>query len=395
MRQTLLLIALFIASNTIVAQNLYLIANAASIDNEENSYDGWSGPAQIESKNDNPKTGQYTIKIKSKDEGRYAQYSFNADPGTNYLISIWARKGNHSSNPVFDDWEGFSGFEKKNITGQGWKEYVFIVTATSGHPTIKVLASKNPSEDKEVYIDAVSILIHNTVDNEPPSSPADLSASNVTSNSLTLTWSSSNDNTGVTGYKIYCNHNYTGESGGLSYNIMGLTSSTSYNFYVKAVDAAGNVSQASNNIDVITLNSGGEGNDYAYTPENSNLPTVDWQARNFYAAGRMGVGTFPSNNFRLAVNGKIRAKEIVVESGWADFVFEPGYLLPSLKDVKKHIRTFGHLQGIPNVKEIKENGVSLGEVNSLLLQKIEEITLYIIQADERIEALEKEIRTLK
>ena len=71
----------------------------------------------------------------------------------------------------------------------------------------------------------------------------------------------------------------------------------------------------------------------------------------------------------------------------ADFVFKKYYKLPTLGEVKKHIIEKGTLPGIPSESDVKANGVSLGEVNALLLQKIEELTLYVIKQQEEIEQL--------
>lgn len=111
--------------------------------------------------------------------------------------------------------------------------------------------------------------------------------------------------------------------------------------------------------------------------------------------GRVGIGgiSYPEN--ALEVNGTIRAKEILVETGWADFVFEPNYNLPSLKDVESHIKVHKHLPGIPTEAEVKKNGANLGEMNVKLLQKIEELTLYMIKQNKDIETLKSEIQKLK
>jgi len=91
---------------------------------------------------------------------------------------------------------------------------------------------------------------------------------------------------------------------------------------------------------------------------------------------------------KLAVEGSIGAREIKVEAnGWSDFVFENTYQLPSLKEVENHIQQKGHLKDIPSAKEVKENGIFLGEMDAKLLQKIEELTLYTIQQQKEIEEL--------
>lgn len=109
-----------------------------------------------------------------------------------------------------------------------------------------------------------------------------------------------------------------------------------------------------------------------------------------YFAGKVGIKTTNPGDFDLAVNGKIRSREIKVDNGnWADFVFERGYQLPSLQKVENHIKAKGHLPGIPSAAEVKKNGVELSDMNAKLLQKIEELTLYIIQQQKEIENLKQ------
>jgi len=102
--------------------------------------------------------------------------------------------------------------------------------------------------------------------------------------------------------------------------------------------------------------------------------------------GNVGIGTPNPGAWKLAVNGKIRAKEIKVETGWADFVFEENYNLPTLKDVENHIKEKGHLKDIPSADEVAKNGIHLGKINSKLLQKIEELTLYTIKQGKEIKS---------
>ena len=111
--------------------------------------------------------------------------------------------------------------------------------------------------------------------------------------------------------------------------------------------------------------------------------------------GNVGIGTSNPENWKLAVNGNIRAKEIKVETGWSDFVFDNNYNLPTLEEVEKYIKQEGHLKDIPSAKEVEKNGIFLGEMDSKLLQKIEELILYTIAQEKKISSLEKENESIK
>ena len=109
----------------------------------------------------------------------------------------------------------------------------------------------------------------------------------------------------------------------------------------------------------------------------------------------VGIGTNNPDGWKLAVNGNIRAKEIKVETNWSDFVFYSNYNLPTLQEVEKHIKEKGHLKDIPSAKEVEEHGVFLGDMDSKLLQKIEELTLYTIQQDKALNASKKANKALE
>ena len=108
--------------------------------------------------------------------------------------------------------------------------------------------------------------------------------------------------------------------------------------------------------------------------------------------GNVGIGTTTTGIHKLAVEGSIGAREIKVQAtGWYDFVFEKDYNLPTIEEVEKHIKEKGHLKDIPSAKEVLENGIHLGEMNGKLLQKIEELTLYTIQQEKKINEQEKKM----
>ncbi|MCW3465312.1 hypothetical protein [Chitinophaga nivalis] len=109
----------------------------------------------------------------------------------------------------------------------------------------------------------------------------------------------------------------------------------------------------------------------------------------------VGIGT-SDPAYKLAVNGTIGAQRVKVTStGWPDFVFREDYALPALKEVAAFIAAHRHLPDIPAAGEIEQEGHDLGEMNKKLLQKIEELTLYMIQQDKKLEAVRKELQQLK
>ncbi|SMD37003.1 hypothetical protein SAMN04488029_3185 [Reichenbachiella faecimaris] len=111
--------------------------------------------------------------------------------------------------------------------------------------------------------------------------------------------------------------------------------------------------------------------------------------------GSVGIGTINTGSYKLAVNGSIRSKEVKVEANWSDFVFYDNYELRTLEEVEQHINEKGHLPEIPSEAEITENGINLGEMDAKLLQKIEELTLYMIEMNKRMGQLEQENSELK
>jgi hypothetical protein len=114
---------------------------------------------------------------------------------------------------------------------------------------------------------------------------------------------------------------------------------------------------------------------------------------NYYpGTAQLGINCLPRPGYHLSVNGLVKAKEIVVElTDWADYVFDKKYKLPTLSEVEKFIELNKHLPGIPSAQEIQTNGLKVGDMQTKMMQKIEELTLYVIEQDKKIEELKKEL----
>lgn len=125
-----------------------------------------------------------------------------------------------------------------------------------------------------------------------------------------------------------------------------------------------------------------------------------------HRSGNIGIGT-DSPTQKLDVNGNIKgnniysngtvfANEVKVEAtAWSDFVFDKEYKLLPLNEVKAHIEEYKHLPDMPSEKQVIEEGINVAEMQAKLLQKIEELTLYIIEQGNKNKELEQQIKELK
>ena len=145
----------------------------------------------------------------------------------------------------------------------------------------------------------------------------------------------------------------------------------------------------------------GSGDDWRSIKFSTQGNTADYQ---FYIDSKMAM-RIRSNKVELGsdaiptalnVYGIINAREVKVSIGsWSDYVFEPGYKLRDLCEVEDFILNYGHLPDIPPALTVIENGVNLGEMDALLLKKIEELTLYVIEQQKEIKALKEVVLSNK
>ncbi len=141
-----------------------------------------------------------------------------------------------------------------------------------------------------------------------------------------------------------------------------------------------------------------------YTPdiviESTGLVGIgtEFPTAKLHVSGDVMIGNgSPASGYSLSVNGKIMSEEVRVEldGDWPDYVFEKDYQLPSLKQLESFINLNKHLPNIPAAKQVKKEGFDLGDMNRRLLEKIEELTLYIIEQDKKINAIQQQLLALK
>lgn len=168
-----------------------------------------------------------------------------------------------------------------------------------------------------------------------------------------------------------------GSNGGATFRMFDQQSGADWKF--KAVNGGGfKIRDNAFGLDVIVI----EGNSAA------NVIYIN-------AAGNLGLGTTAPTE-KLSVNGNIKCKQVEVTlSGWSDFVFDEGYQLMPIAEVEAFIEQNNHLPGVPSATEVISNGVNLGEMDAILLKKIEELTLYVIDLKKENDFLKDEINKLR
>lgn len=279
--------------------------------------------------------------------------------------------GNYLSNT-----DGSGSFQVQGLSAN--TSYTFKVRAVD--------ADGNMSQESN----QVSVTTNSYPDTSPPSAPT-LSLITTGQSMVEMSWDGAIDDSGITNYKVFKNGILEEILGNvLTYQVTGLSASTTYDFTVTALDASDNESLPSNTVTTTTNSSSGGG---------SSMETV-WSESSGTASylGKAAIGTsaVPSG-YTLAVNGKIIGEELKVQlnGNWPDYVFDTDYEPLSLEEIKKYIEENGHLPNIPSANEIEQNGMEVGEMNRLLLEKIEELTLYILEQNKSQQKLEQRIVELE
>ena len=189
---------------------------------------------------------------------------------------------------------------------------------------------------------------------------------------------------------------YNGSSFGRTLNMGG----TGINFYTANETAFGGAVFPTDTSLVIWSNS--NANNYlVFQPSwgNTGIGTYTPNAK-FHVNGAQLIGSNTARiatGYQLSVDGKIMAEEVTVQNSttWPDYVFDEAYKLMPLAEVEQNILKNKHLPNIPSAAEVKQNGIVLGEMNRKLMEKVEELTLYIIELNKKNEVLAQKVQALE
>lgn len=113
--------------------------------------------------------------------------------------------------------------------------------------------------------------------------------------------------------------------------------------------------------------------------------------------GRMGIGTTLQEGYALAVCGMVGAREVKVQAnaGWCDYVFDESYELKDLSELEAYIKENKHLPDVPSATEVIANGIEVSQMMSIMIKKIEELTLYTIEQEKEMTRMRKELLELQ
>jgi len=178
-----------------------------------------------------------------------------------------------------------------------------------------------------------------------------------------------------------------------------------YSVTAKAVDGGGNSGSATINFTIQSLNyfwsttgniaTGGD-TSFVGTVDTNRLAfrTHNIERMSILGDGTIGIGTKDTKGYALAVNGKAIFTKVVVKpyNAWPDYVFRKDFHLPSLPELERYVREHRHLPGIASEQEVKAGGVDVGEQEAALLKKVEELTLYLIEQNKKLEAQQNALK---
>ncbi|MEO1485535.1 MAG: malectin domain-containing carbohydrate-binding protein [Bacteroidota bacterium] len=286
---------------------------------------------------------------------------------------------------VFDvDIEGttvLSQFDIYATSGSNPNVQQFTVTVTDGNLDI-FFTSGRAGGANNPKVSGIEVI---------PGSTTSVTGVSVSPNSLSLAVGNSGNLTATVSPSNASNQAVTWSSSDTSVASVNSSGTVTANAVGSATITATTVDGSFTATSTITVSSG--------NPPSGNSPWSQTGSTVFLgnSTDKVAIGrsTVPSG-YTLAVDGPVRAREVRVDlDTWPDYVFQNNYNLPTLAEIKDFIDKNGHLPNIPSAEKVQNEGVALGDMNRLLLEKIEELTLYTLQQQELIENLQEEIAVMK
>jgi hypothetical protein len=316
--------------------------------------------------------------------------------GKNYLAQVSTDEINWTT--IYTRTNNNSTSDSFNVTGNGRYLRIYVTAKVNSWASLEMA-------ELRIY----NSLAGNTKPSVSLTAPAN-NASFYSGSNITLTASASDPDGSVTKVEFYQGAEKLGEALSAPYSfVWSNVQAGNYALTAKAYDNtnADSTSAAVNIVVNPTTRWSLQGN-AGTNPDTTFLGTTDnkrlvFKTNNLeritiLGDGFVGIGTSakPNPEALLGVEGAIYARKLkVTQTGWADFVFNKGYKLPTLKEVEAHIKKYNHLPGIPSEAEVKKNGTDVAEIQALLLKKIEELTLYVIEQNKKLEAQQQQIEVLK
>ncbi|MCB9191553.1 MAG: hypothetical protein H6602_07810 [Flavobacteriales bacterium] len=232
------------------------------------------------------------------------------------------------------------------------------------------------------------------VGNDSPSYPLDVDGTTATTRALNV----ENPYTGAANsYGIYASAPQGGT--GTKHGVYSVAEGGAVSGHAYAVRGSVSTAGAGNAYaGHFNASSGGTGTKFGVWTSGADYGLYVASGKSYFNADGITIGTTTqATGYMLSVDGKVLCEELKVEdsSNWPDFVFEEAHILPDLYETEAFITENKHLPQVPSKSEVEENGFMVGEMQKILLQKIEEITLHTIRQQKELDLLKEENRLLK
>jgi hypothetical protein len=333
------------------------------------------------------------------------------DLGTNYNVCLVAVDFQDNTHQAAD-------YKIQTSTnGTTWADQVTITgnTTVNISHTLSVSARyvKIAMTKKAVVWSAYSVMelkVYNTTNQSPTvsvTSPAN-SASFTAGGNITINANATDADGTISKVEFYQGANKLGEDLVSPYSLIWNTVAAG-NYSLTAVATDNGTASTTSSVVSITVSNPPAGSadwsltgNAATTPGTNFLGTTDNQRLVFktvntermtvLGSGYVGINTATPSS-ELTVNGVITTKKIkVTQLGWADYVFEKDYKLMNLKELEAYIHRFKHLPGVPSAAKVAEQGIDVGDAQATLLKKIEELTLYVIEQNKKLNKQQQQLK---